>query len=550
LTGAGMGLLTGQSLKDSVKSGLIAGAIQGGITGTKVGFGAQAPGAANAPGGVAGAGGAAPLTPDQVANQINTKDFDQFKPTGSQYGAFGEAPTSAAQASAGAPTVGKSLSNIGGGIMDMAQGNFGTGFESVKGGLGDLYNKISPSALQKEGATAAQAAADKAYTDAISQGKPETLALKAYDAALKSNTPGFLGTYGPALATGLAVTGAMGGFEPTTLPSSELASKLSGTPGEDLIKANPRKYITQNLPGVQYDSTGNIIGSTPWAPTATMDDVRVPSSKLAAPTGNYNFASLQPPMGSMYTPPPGSLGQQRQIYQPYNTPDMYTDLMPPRYVADGGMMEVEQPELYMMLGGSVIDAVGRLAPQLAAQQNAQTPIELPRPGTISPDQIVGRLGPQAPAQGPQVGPPSPFPSAPPNPLDMVRVNPGQRVPMSPQMRATFAQDFAKKLQYAPTTPVRPRQAVKPQYNNVTPYTNLQQAPGGLASLAEGGYPRRTGQISGPGTEKSDSIPAMLSDGEFVMTAKAVRGAGNGSRRAGAKKMYALMHQLERNASRG
>lgn len=76
------------------------------------------------------------------------------------------------------------------------------------------------------------------------------------------------------------------------------------------------------------------------------------------------------------------------------------------------------------------------------------------------------------------------------------------------------------------------------------------AMGGIATLNQGGYPRRTGQISGPGTEKSDSIPAMLSDGEFVMTAKAVRGAGGGSRREGAKRMYALMHQLERNAARG
>ena len=74
--------------------------------------------------------------------------------------------------------------------------------------------------------------------------------------------------------------------------------------------------------------------------------------------------------------------------------------------------------------------------------------------------------------------------------------------------------------------------------------------GGIATLGAGGYPRRTGQISGPGTEKSDSIPAMLSDGEFVMTAKAVRGAGKGSRRAGAKKMYALMHRLEKNSERG
>jgi hypothetical protein len=74
--------------------------------------------------------------------------------------------------------------------------------------------------------------------------------------------------------------------------------------------------------------------------------------------------------------------------------------------------------------------------------------------------------------------------------------------------------------------------------------------GGIASLRSGGYPRRTGQISGPGTATSDSIPAMLSDGEFVMTAKAVRGAGKGDRRAGAKRMYALMNQLEQNAARG
>ena len=72
---------------------------------------------------------------------------------------------------------------------------------------------------------------------------------------------------------------------------------------------------------------------------------------------------------------------------------------------------------------------------------------------------------------------------------------------------------------------------------------------GIAQLRQGGYPRRVGAISGPGTEKSDDIPAMLSDGEFVMTAKAVRGMGNGSRAEGAKRMYALMNKLENNASR-
>jgi len=61
------------------------------------------------------------------------------------------------------------------------------------------------------------------------------------------------------------------------------------------------------------------------------------------------------------------------------------------------------------------------------------------------------------------------------------------------------------------------------------------------------FPRRTGYIAGPGTETSDDIPAMLSDGEFVMNAKAVRGAGNGSREKGVRKMYDMMRAFEGGA---
>jgi len=61
------------------------------------------------------------------------------------------------------------------------------------------------------------------------------------------------------------------------------------------------------------------------------------------------------------------------------------------------------------------------------------------------------------------------------------------------------------------------------------------------------FPRKNGHISGPGTGTSDDIPAMLSDGEFVFTAKAVRNMGDGSRRKGAKRMYALMKKLEGRA---
>jgi len=69
-------------------------------------------------------------------------------------------------------------------------------------------------------------------------------------------------------------------------------------------------------------------------------------------------------------------------------------------------------------------------------------------------------------------------------------------------------------------------------------------PQGYAKGGETRFPRKNGPINGPGTGTSDSIPAMLSDGEFVFTAKAVRNAGGGSRRKGARRMYKLMKTLE------
>jgi hypothetical protein len=80
---------------------------------------------------------------------------------------------------------------------------------------------------------------------------------------------------------------------------------------------------------------------------------------------------------------------------------------------------------------------------------------------------------------------------------------------------------------------------------------IRSAEGGTVQLANGTkkhFPRRTGPINGPGTGKSDSIPAMLSDGEFVMTAEAVRNAGGGDRRKGAKRMYDTMKNLERRVA--
>lgn len=75
-------------------------------------------------------------------------------------------------------------------------------------------------------------------------------------------------------------------------------------------------------------------------------------------------------------------------------------------------------------------------------------------------------------------------------------------------------------------------------------------PPDLKYAAKGGemeFPRRNGYIAGPGTETSDDIPAMLSDGEFVMTARAVRGAGGGDRKRGVANMYNIMRAFEGGA---
>ena len=78
--------------------------------------------------------------------------------------------------------------------------------------------------------------------------------------------------------------------------------------------------------------------------------------------------------------------------------------------------------------------------------------------------------------------------------------------------------------------------------------------GGFADGGDVEYPRMNGPISGPGSETSDDIPAMLSDGEFVVNAKAVRGIGrlkgagktkDEQRQEGARMMYALQRAGEK-----
>ena len=75
---------------------------------------------------------------------------------------------------------------------------------------------------------------------------------------------------------------------------------------------------------------------------------------------------------------------------------------------------------------------------------------------------------------------------------------------------------------------------------------------GIMQAAEGGnvqyFPRRTGGIGpGEGSGTKDDVPALLMDGEFVMTRDAVKGAGDGNLKQGINKMYQMMNNFERMA---
>jgi hypothetical protein len=79
------------------------------------------------------------------------------------------------------------------------------------------------------------------------------------------------------------------------------------------------------------------------------------------------------------------------------------------------------------------------------------------------------------------------------------------------------------------------------------------ATGGLTALSHGGTPQAGGYLDGQGDGMSDSIPATiegkqparLADGEFVVPADVVSHIGNGSSKAGSKRLYAMLDKVRK-----
>jgi hypothetical protein len=86
----------------------------------------------------------------------------------------------------------------------------------------------------------------------------------------------------------------------------------------------------------------------------------------------------------------------------------------------------------------------------------------------------------------------------------------------------------------------------------TSFFNYVQQPTGMAhggsfAAKQGGMkPRTQFAVSGPGTGRSDDIPAVLSDGEYVIDAETVALLGDGSSKAGAKKLDDLRVKVRKH----
>ena len=115
--------------------------------------------------------------------------------------------------------------------------------------------------------------------------------------------------------------------------------------------------------------------------------------------------------------------------------------------------------------------------------------------------------------------------------------------------AALGEDQAKLL-YDPTKNpylASGREDEQDFYANINPYYSAATEAAGMKRGGVMDFPEKDGMINGPGNGQSDDIPAMLSDGEFVMTKQAVMAAGNGDREKGTKKMYEMMYSLQDKA---
>lgn len=523
ITATAAGLLTGRSLQEAVREGMMLGAIQGAseaLLPTQPAQPTARPEAApTTP--VPGAATSAPPVP------------------GAPAAGAGAAPAAgAAPVAGGAVPIGQAMQTMGSGLRQMAGGQFQQGLGTLGQGARDLFMPQAPDQA------AIVRRASELSKQLTAEGAPVTEAWRmGMEAARKEMTPSMLRQYGPAIAGGLGVMGLAGGFrqkEPELTPLQRQMQEYNEA-AYRRVKDSPRNYApiaAGERFGLRYDEQGNIIGSSPYG-----SQYQPWWMENREPRGFSEGGAVTPP--AFQTEVDGRKITTPVLFnpaQPVNRQQMMNAIrVPSRTLEDTAMGYPAQQASYWR------------------ERNQARLMGTPFTGGNPPPvpQYVNRLpreGEMPPPSEPVTFQPSPITRGPYASIMPVRV------PESGHFQGPIRAQLPRRSTFTSTpntnappgfTEIGPRLYPNPpEIAGPMPGPGILRANGGIASVARGGYPRKVGAIDGPGTETSDSIPAMLSDGEFVMTAKAVRGAGRGSRREGAKRMYALMHKLERNAAKG
>jgi len=350
-------------------------------------------------------------------------------------------------------------------------------------------------------------------------------------------------------ATAGAVSGAMnylspatpapiteGSFNPVNAPAAPDLSTLSAPPAAPIPDVTTYD-VSQGIQGLPVENVYNAAPTAPMPtapmPTAPMPTAPMPTAPVTAATAPTSVTTPAPITEGSFTPnaayqpppPPGVMDLLQQNKYGDAASAAWKNISPSGIQAEGATAAHEA-------GMKAISNLPANTPAPVISSMYEKAYSAAMPGLLSTYGPVTALGLGAAYLG---GAFKPIPAEPPANADMFNVT-------GDELRAKYPDRYGLSFGGVRTT-----YAPNPYDSMYSPYKTVPApvtlAKGGIASLED--FPRKTGPISGPGTGTSDSVPAMLSDGEFVFTAKAVRAMGQGSRRKGAKRMYALMKQLEK-----
>lgn len=291
------------------------------------------------------------------------------------------------------------------------------------------------------------------------------------------------------IATDFLPTGAL----PTAAPTETVS------PEEILVEA--RKPLPQMSPGLSPEILRAVEG--PAADKPATDEIVVTGQRPGAVTAYAPIAGVETPMPDMSETPEEAEAKKKKL----------------------GLEE------YLRIAGLLSGLVGGAA----GGGQGQT-------GTYGGGG-TGRLNPIFSAKLPAAGG-----------LGAVGVNRTAR-PMGDVDWLTYGQrPELSFFDYAPqtalptpiTTPIPDEPAGPSMYARDVDNTRFAEG-GGAFAAKRGGSSRRTEfAVNGPGTGRSDDIPAVLSDGEYVIDAETVALLGDGSSKAGAKKLDDLRVKVRKH----